>query len=227
MKGNLRSHKALLKKKLDALAAIAPELPCVVIVLNLSDFSAEYMCPRGLRQLGTTMEELKALGGGYLHKYFNPEDVDNSTPDLLALIEQNNEDEVVSFFQQVRFASDPGWHWHLSTVKIFMKDPHGRPSHVIVQAHTVNSIEHITMKVTRLLEENTFLRENQAVFSSLTKREKEVLRLLALGKDSKKIAADLYISSKTVKTHRKNLRKKLNIQSAYDITLFAQAFDLI
>lgn len=227
MEKDLRSHNRLFKKKLDALIEVAHELPCVVIVLNIADFSVEYMSPRGLAQLGTTLKEIKALGSGYLHKYFNPEDVDYYAPQLLNLIEQNDENEVFSFFQQVRFAEHPDWHWHLSTLKIFMKDRFGRPTHVIVAAHTVNSIEHINPKVNRLLEENNFLRENQNIFLSLTRREREVLRLLALGNGSNRIASELYISVKTVKTHRKNLRKKLNAQSTYDITRFAQAFDLI
>lgn len=228
MEERLPFHSELsFREKLRALASVADELPCVVIVLKMPEFSVEYMCRRGLTQLGTTLEELKALGGKYMYKYFNAEDVDDYAPKLLDLLEKKDENEVRSFFQQVRFIDQPGWHWHLSTVKIFMKDERGDPTYCIVTAHTVNSIEHLNVKVNRLLEENAFLLENQAIFLSLTRREREVLRLLALGKDANEIAAELYISDKTVKTHRKNLRKKLKAQSRYDITRFAQAFDLI
>lgn len=106
-------------------------------------------------------------------------------------------------------------------------DEAGNPTHCIVTAHTVNSIEHINPKVNRLLEENAFRLENRDIFLSLTRREREVLCLLALGKDAREVAAALFISDKTVKTHRKNLRKKLKARSKYDITRFAQAFDLI
>lgn len=228
MENSLLSHSDLsFKQKLAALKLVADELPCVAIVLSIKTFSVEYMSSRGLRELGTSMEELKALGPDYVFEFFNPSDVNDYLPKMQRLLEKNDEDEVLSFFQQVRLAGRPGWDWHLSTIKIFMKDKHGQPSHCIVTAHTVNPIEHLNAKVNRLLEENNFLRENQAVFSSLTGREREVLRLLALGKGSREIAAELFISDKTVKTHRKNLRRKLKARSAYDITYFAQSFNLI
>lgn len=228
MEGPLLSHpESSFQKKLAALKTVADQLPCVIIVLEIKGFTVEYMSRRGLRQLGTTMEHLKALGADYVYEFFNPKDVDDYLPKIERLLKSNDEDEVVSFFQQVRFAGQRGWNWHLSTVKIFMKDENGQPSHCIVTAHTVSPFEHVNAKVNRLLEENTFLRENQAIFLSLTRREREVLRLLAFGKGSDEIAGELFISPKTVKTHRKNLRKKLNAQSNYDITRFAQAFDLI
>ena len=47
----------------------------------------------------------------------------------------------------------------------------------------------------------------------LTQREKVVLQLIAAGYSRKEIAADLYLSLNTVKTHTKNLYSKLNVHS--------------
>jgi DNA-binding CsgD family transcriptional regulator len=77
------------------------------------------------------------------------------------------------------------------------------------------------------LEENNFLRKNHELFSSLTKREKEMLKFMALGKNSTEIAAIFHISEKTAVTHRRNIRSKLNAQTNYDLVCYAQAFDLI
>jgi len=46
---------------------------------------------------------------------------------------------------------------------------------------------------------------------NLSKREQEVLRLVAVGKTSKEIAAQLDISSRTVEKHRATLMRKLQI----------------
>ena len=62
---------------------------------------------------------------------------------------------------------------------------------------------------------------------SLSKREKEVLRLLAKGQNSTEIAEALFISEATVKTHRKNIRNKLQAESTFDLLQFAQAFNLV
>jgi DNA-binding NarL/FixJ family response regulator len=43
----------------------------------------------------------------------------------------------------------------------------------------------------------------------LTKREKEIISLIAAGKTSKEIAAELFLSELTIKTHRKNISEKL------------------
>jgi len=57
------------------------------------------------------------------------------------------------------------------------------------------------------------------VDSVLTKREKIILNLLIAGKSSKQIAQDLYISKYTVDTHRRNMLKKTNTSSIYELVL--------
>ena len=58
-------------------------------------------------------------------------------------------------------------------------------------------------------------------FSILSVREREVLQLLAEGKTTKEIAADLRTSIKTIETHRKNIMDKLDIRSVAELTKYA------
>jgi len=58
-------------------------------------------------------------------------------------------------------------------------------------------------------------------------REKEVLRLVALGLTNKEIAGKLFISSHTVITHRKNITAKLGIRTIAGLTLYAVINKLI
>ena len=55
----------------------------------------------------------------------------------------------------------------------------------------------------------------------LTDREREVLQLLAEGKGTKEIAAQLGLSAKTIETHRQHLMDKLEIYSVAELTKFA------
>lgn len=58
-------------------------------------------------------------------------------------------------------------------------------------------------------------------FDQLTPREREVLRLLARGYAYREIAAELFISIKTVETHASNILRKLQLSSRYQLTRWA------
>lgn len=64
-------------------------------------------------------------------------------------------------------------------------------------------------------------RENLSAFSILTQREREILQLIAEGKSTKEIASMLYISVKTVETHRQKIMEKLNLNSVAELTKYA------
>ena len=51
----------------------------------------------------------------------------------------------------------------------------------------------------------------------LSKREKEILQLIANGSTSKEIAETLFIAKTTVDTHRKNMIRKLNLSGGNEL----------
>ena len=55
----------------------------------------------------------------------------------------------------------------------------------------------------------------------LTPREREVLQLIAEGNANKRIAAELFISIKTVGRHREHLMAKLDLHDAASLTRYA------
>lgn len=55
----------------------------------------------------------------------------------------------------------------------------------------------------------------------LTQREKEVLRLVAEGRATREIAAQLGMSVKTVDSHRRNIREKLGLATSRDLVRYA------
>ena len=66
-----------------------------------------------------------------------------------------------------------------------------------------------------------------ATLDSLTNREREVLRLIALGLQNKEIGVQLGISVRTVEAHRDSLTRKLGIRSAAGLTRFAMESGLL
>ncbi len=65
--------------------------------------------------------------------------------------------------------------------------------------------------------ENTINEEILTNKLKLTKREKEIVSLIKEGKTTKEIAAQLFLSELTIKTHRKNISEKLDSKGIADL----------
>jgi DNA-binding NarL/FixJ family response regulator len=57
--------------------------------------------------------------------------------------------------------------------------------------------------------------------SALSPREREIIQLLAEGKSNNEVADMLYISAKTVETHRAHIMEKLNLHSITELVHYA------
>jgi len=62
---------------------------------------------------------------------------------------------------------------------------------------------------------------SETLTAKLSKREVEVLKLIASGKDNTQIARELFISSKTVKNHISNILFKLQIDNRIQAAVYA------
>ena len=69
--------------------------------------------------------------------------------------------------------------------------------------------------------------KSKSAWETLTRREREILKLIAEGYKNKEIADFLCISVKTVETHRANLMKKLDLHSGSALTAFAMEKGLL
>lgn len=64
-------------------------------------------------------------------------------------------------------------------------------------------------------------------YNGLSKREREVFPLVALGYSNKEIAKKLFISTKTVEAHKANITRKLHLTSRPDLVRYAIHHHLI
>jgi DNA-binding NarL/FixJ family response regulator len=69
--------------------------------------------------------------------------------------------------------------------------------------------------------------EKRAANDPLSDREREILRLLALGHTNQEIARQLYISVRTAETHRAHIMRKLNVTTRADLVRYAIANGLL
>jgi two-component system response regulator NreC len=78
----------------------------------------------------------------------------------------------------------------------------------------------------RLIESEARERE-EADADPLSEREREVLRLLALGHTNQEIAKMLYISVRTAESHRAHIMQKLRLQTRAELVRYALAHGLL
>lgn len=147
--------------KIAELKASEKDESTVMAVHDIRDSSVCYMSQLALDGLGVTLPELIAMGQEYHTKFFNPEDSLEYVPQILGLLARNNDEEVVSFYQQVRKSPDLDWTWYLSSIKIMLKDEDGSPVLTLTTSIPAKPRKHGATKAQLLIGESKFLKENR------------------------------------------------------------------
>ncbi|MDO7877482.1 LuxR C-terminal-related transcriptional regulator [Hymenobacter sp. ASUV-10] len=221
------TDEELITKKIAEIAAAADQYPTVVIIHHVPTQTVRYLSEWGLRLLGATLEELQALGPAFSPTYFNPVESDEYMARVFQLMYESGVPDVHTFYQQVRTTEREGWSWYLTSMRRLLANDRGEPLLVIGLAIPLHPDNHFAAKVKRLIDENGFMRRHARLFATLSAREREVLRQLAVGKSAGEIAEELFISTETANTHRRNVRRKLAATTTFELAEYARAFDLI
>ncbi|MEN6621155.1 MAG: response regulator transcription factor, partial [Smithella sp.] len=98
----------------------------------------------------------------------------------------------------------------------------GELASAIKQVLTGN--KYLSPKIADVVVKGYLNKSNESFVSGgsiLTSREREVLQLIAEGLTAKEIADHVFLSVKTVETHRRNIMQKLNMRSTVDLTKYA------
>lgn len=101
-----------------------------------------------------------------------------------------------------------------------MQNPVSRP---VQQSNLVLS----PIEMARLLKQRAFRLQRQKQFDSLTRRQREILKMICRGKTNRQIGKELFISEDTVRTHRNNIWRQLGIRTVVEAVWFGQAFELV
>lgn len=93
--------------------------------------------------------------------------------------------------------------------------------------NVMNGEKYYSEEVTSVLLEKRDSREENGILSELTEREIQIIKLIAEGLSNKEIGEQLFISHRTVDTHRTNLMNKLDLHNVAGIVKFAITNGLI
>jgi DNA-binding NarL/FixJ family response regulator len=77
-----------------------------------------------------------------------------------------------------------------------------------------------------IISQDILLNKANQGINSLSMREIQIVDRIKQGLSSKKMAAEMYISVKTVEVHRYNILRKLNLKNAAQLVAYAGRYQL-
>lgn len=178
-----------------------------------------------LKYIGYSREELDDLGARYFEKHMHPYNREVTTKQVV-MAARKDPGKVIGYIEYIHvYANEEEFKPVLSFTKIGEADPTKTLGLSMIPQMFYNC--KMPEKMERIIEMDEFKFNHFKQFQKLTKREKQILKLLAEGQNNPKIANRLYISRQTVETHRKHINRKLGIKHYRDVMKYALAFDLI
>ncbi len=199
-----------------------PKYPCFLHVHRFEDKAIVFMDNEGCKEFNSSNEEIKALGASFLERVMHPEDLERITDSLTAFARRNDKEEIFTFFQRIRLRVDgtEGYTLIITSAKLDIK----RKVFICI-SNTTDQLPSFTKKISNALNSMHSSQKQVEKYLLLTKREKEIMNYLKFGKSAKEIASSINISFRTVEQHKKNLYRKLDVNSIAEIIAFAQYFD--
>jgi DNA-binding CsgD family transcriptional regulator len=152
-----------------------------------------------------------------------------STPEKLAILSTRDTNGLVlissSFLRKCTPSILQSLRLRLNAaVLILISDTDDVPDNFLAFSEIIDPSDHDKTIIRKLEKQFSLLSRQKGIIDSpeeISDREKDVLRLVALGLTNKEIADKLFISSHTVITHRKNITKKLGIKTIAGLTMYA------
>lgn len=218
----LYTIEKLLHQQKISLSDLEAILPALFHINSSADSSLIYVSQAGCDFLQLEREEIMPYSAEQLASLVSEDTLQNITPKFVEFYQEEDQYKVFSSFQQVKQQNKEGYVWVYTTTKIYQS-----LAAPISLSIPVPQMGQISEKMVGLLEDNLFMRKNYQRFAALTKREREIVSLVVQGVKRRDIAEQLFISLHTYDTHRKNIRKKLELKSSSDLTRYALAFGLV
>ncbi|RFZ90294.1 LuxR family transcriptional regulator [Mucilaginibacter conchicola] len=208
---------------LEMIKIIGDLLPGVVLVNDMRTMKNAYMNRMGCDYLRKSAEELELMGPEYfVDEIFCPKEVSLITHTFKGVIERDDVAETMGFYQKVRPNKQTHWGRFYLSGKLLERNT----GQTIMLGMAAAAHNNVLNQVEKILDIESPSPVQFQQFSSLTKREKQVLRLISQGLSNANISDLLYLAPYTIETHRKNINRKLGTKNIRELILIAQRFGL-
>lgn len=205
------------------LGAILPASLMIHDLEGINPAGCSYMNNWGTNFLGKYPEEIQQMGMRYYEEFFIREEAMAALSGLQLYLNDSDADLNYNFFQRVKSYAQQKYKWCFTSCKLVEIQAENK---LVILSSPIDGIDTIIQRVTKTLDQNEYVNANYQKYAQLTKREKEIIRLLANGNSTNEISDYLFLSSHTVSTHRKNICRKLENKSFAELLKFAVHFNL-
>jgi LuxR family transcriptional regulator, quorum-sensing system regulator SdiA len=198
-------------------------MPGSVMLQNIKSLTNIYMNSYGADRLHHSSEELTLMGPDYFKHFFPQEEMPLLRKQVVSYLQRDDPTTLFSFYQRVKTGPKGSYQLYLTTTRTYNAQA-GVLMHLSLPAE---GLALATNRCHYLADQSAYCLAHFHLYSSLSKREKEIIILIADGKSSYYISDILFISIHTVNNHRKNIIRKLNITSLAELIRFAISFGLV
>ncbi|MEO9805305.1 MAG: LuxR C-terminal-related transcriptional regulator [Reichenbachiella sp.] len=201
----------------DNLDEVSKHLPCAVHINSVDDFSILYIDP--------VFEKIADIDGivgdpeknlGLVH----PDDLPKAMDACRYYLDHVKEFSQVSFLQRI-LGTDGNYRTYYSTAML-VEELGGLLHFSVDVSRTMNQQEQLV----KILEDTEFIKKNFMKFDQLTPRELDLVKYWAQNRSNQELSAQLDLTENTVKTYKKRVYKKLEINSFQELYQYAHAFEL-
>ncbi|MEO9887268.1 MAG: helix-turn-helix transcriptional regulator [Balneola sp.] len=212
----------LFRKNFDSLQELVDLMPGIFHVNDKRDLTIGHLNKAGEEWGLLSKEEINNMGFEYFEKNIHPDSLKYVGPRFLEFYEKADDDQLHAEFQKIRNPRTGEYDTFFTVCKPFKKH-----NLLLTSSNPISGIDSVTRRIERIAGEEMYMRKHFDEFRSLTRRERQVLAKIAQGFSNKDISGQLYITLETVKSHRKNIKKKTGIPTTAGLVQFALAFELI
>jgi len=213
-----------LKEKIEFYESILNKLPAIVYINeierggDISTLKCIWSNKWALDFIGYPQETITKMGYDFVKKVIHPDDIQLAPQSLE--IEQAKEEEVFFALSRQKPKNKDDYQWIYSRTLFSSKYPDGSPKQSLNVGFELHNELHSPNQLVNLLQEINCLK-HALKLKSLTRRENEIIKLIAKGLTDKVIATALRISVATAKTHRNKIIKKLKLKNSAALAAFA------
>ncbi len=162
--------------------------------------------------IGYTEDEIVGMGFDFFREVLHPDDLHKTTKSIAAILTTDKVEHTE--YYRTKPKNEEKYEIMKGILRVVEPLPAEGPIQFVVTTLFATSEE--------ILQHYLTIELASDLFDGLSEREKNIAVMITKGKIDKQIAEELFISTLTVKTHRANIRKKLQVKNTAEMVRYLQ-----